>query len=75
MQVYGHELASSADVVEWVRGTLLTDYESRMPAELYERFVERYRERLLEAIGDRRPYFYAFKRMLLWARTPGSAQR
>ncbi len=68
LQVYGHVLESADAVVEWVRGTLLTDYESRMPVEMYPDFVARYRERLHSAIGDQRPYFYPFKRILLWGR-------
>src|SRR5262249_27550663 len=43
MQIYGHVLPSSEDVVEWVKGTLLTFYESRDP-----RFLPMYRERLLQ---------------------------
>jgi trans-aconitate 2-methyltransferase len=70
MQVYGHVLESSDSVVEWVRGTLLTDYEKRLPEELYSLFVDRYRERLHAALGDQRPYFYPFKRILLWGRRP-----
>ena len=62
MQIYGHVLPSSADVIEWVKGTLLTYYEGRDP-----RFMPLYRERLLQAIGDRRPYFYTYKRVLIWA--------
>jgi trans-aconitate 2-methyltransferase len=68
LQVYGHVLESADAVVEWVRGTLLTDYESRMPEAMYTEFVARYRERLNAALGDQRPYFYAFKRILLWGR-------
>ena len=30
MEVYGHELASTGDVVEWVMGTLLTPYRKRL---------------------------------------------
>jgi trans-aconitate 2-methyltransferase len=67
MQVYGHLLDSTVDLVEWVRGTLLTDYAVRMPDVLFEQFVARYRERLLGALGERRPYFFAFRRILLWA--------
>jgi trans-aconitate 2-methyltransferase len=70
LQVYGHLLESTDAVVEWVRGTLLTDYESRLPAPMYEAFVARYRERLQSALGDQRPYFYPFKRILLWGRLP-----
>jgi len=68
LQVYGHVLDSPDAVVEWVRGTLLTDYESRMPEPMYAEFVARYRERLKAALGDQHPYFYAFKRILLWGR-------
>jgi trans-aconitate 2-methyltransferase len=71
LQVYGHVLDSPDAVVEWVRGTLLTDYESRMPDAMYREFVARYRARLNAALGDQRPYFYPFKRILLWGRTAG----
>jgi trans-aconitate 2-methyltransferase len=67
LQVYGHLLASAGEVVEWVKGTLLTDYEGRLPAPLYARFLERYRALLLAELGDEEPYFYPFKRLLLHA--------
>jgi trans-aconitate 2-methyltransferase len=70
LQVYGHLLESTDSVVEWVRGTLLTDYESRLPDALYQEYVARYRERLHAALGEQRPYFYPFKRILLWGRRP-----
>lgn len=70
LQVYGHHLPSSEGVIEWVKGTLLTDYERRMPADLYEAYIKRYRERLLAEIGEHTPYFYAFKRILAWGRKP-----
>jgi trans-aconitate 2-methyltransferase len=68
LQVYGHKLARRDDVIEWVKGTLLTDYERRMAAELFARFLERYRERLLPRLEDTTPFFFPFKRILLWAR-------
>jgi trans-aconitate 2-methyltransferase len=68
MEVYGHELSSTGDVVEWVMGTLLTPYRTRLSPELFAAFVERYRERLLEELGEREPYFYGFRRILCWAR-------
>jgi trans-aconitate 2-methyltransferase len=67
LQVYGHELSSTLDVVDWVRGTLLTDYAVRMSDAMFEQFVARYRDRLLGVLGERRPYFFAFKRILLRA--------
>ena len=67
MQVYAHRLSCSDDVVEWVKGTLLTDYARRMPAALFEAFVGRYRNALRAQLGDPRPYLYPFKRTLFWA--------
>jgi trans-aconitate 2-methyltransferase len=54
--------------VEWTRGTMLTDYQKRLSPELFERFVARYRERLLAQTEDRRPFFFTYKRILCWAR-------
>ncbi len=68
MEVYGHELESTSEVVEWVMGTLLTPYRTRLDPEMFDAFVERYRERLIEELGERDPYFYGFKRILCWAR-------
>jgi len=66
LQVYAHELESREAVVEWVRGSLLTDYERRLPDELWPHFLERYQEGLLPQLEDARPFFYPFKRVLLW---------
>ncbi len=71
LQVYPHHLEGPEQVIEWVRGTLLTDYQRRMPPELFEEFLAGYRERLLPRLDQRRPYFYPFKRILLWGAGPG----
>jgi len=68
MQVYAHELASRDEVVQWVRGTLLTDYEKRLAPAVFARFLARYREALLPRLADERPFFYPFKRVLMWGR-------
>jgi trans-aconitate 2-methyltransferase len=75
LQVYLHRLAARDEVVEWVKGTLLTDYEARMPPALFQQFLATYRERLLPRLDDSRPYRYPFKRLLFWARAapPASA--
>lgn len=67
IQVYGHLLPSSADVVEWVRGALLTHYESQLTAEAFSEFLTRYRGALLGEIGDVAPYFYTYRRILIHA--------
>lgn len=70
LQVYGHHLPSTASVVEWTKGTSLVRFRRLLPPALFEQFVDRYRQRVLEELGDRAPYFYAFKRILFWARCP-----
>jgi trans-aconitate 2-methyltransferase len=68
MQVYGHVLDDTAAVVEWTSGTTLVRFRRALPADLYAEFVTRYRDRLVDRLGHRSPFFYAFKRILLWAR-------
>jgi trans-aconitate 2-methyltransferase len=68
LQVYAHRLASSAEVVEWVKGTTLTRVRRVTDDAAYEVFLARYAERLLATIGDRAPYTYLFKRILFRAR-------
>ena len=65
-QVYLHRLAGPEEVVEWVKGSLLTDYRKRLGREDYEAYLADYRERLLAELADERPYLYPFKRILLW---------
>ncbi|HXG58373.1 MAG TPA: methyltransferase domain-containing protein [Thermoanaerobaculia bacterium] len=65
LQVYGHLLDSTGDVIEWARGALLTEYEAKLGPH-YEEFLHRYRTRLLDAIGVAGPYFYTYKRILMW---------
>jgi trans-aconitate 2-methyltransferase len=66
-QVYLHLLESRDAVVEWVKGTMLTDYQKALPAELYERFLGEYREALREKLEDLQPYPFTFKRILIHA--------
>ena len=67
-QVYLHRLPGREEVVEWVKGSLLTDYRNRLSAEDYEAYLADYRERLLSLLPDERPFLYPFKRILLWGR-------
>jgi trans-aconitate 2-methyltransferase len=70
LQVYLHHLSSTADVVEWMKGTTLTRFKSSFGPEGWLQFVDLYRERLLAALGRRSPYSFPFKRILMWARLP-----
>ncbi|MEI7703778.1 MAG: methyltransferase domain-containing protein [Deltaproteobacteria bacterium] len=70
LQVYVHELSEPADIVEWCRGTLLTDYEKRLPPDLWPPYLEAYRQRIAAAIPDERPYLYTYQRILFSASRP-----
>jgi trans-aconitate 2-methyltransferase len=66
--VYPHVLPSRDDVVEWMKGTLLTEFERRLPAgsHLFAQFVEEYRCRLIGRLDASQPFFFPFKRILCW---------
>ena len=70
LQVYPHVLPSSRDVVEWVRGTTLTRFEKCLDPLAFEAFVAEYETELLQVLGDHRPHFFPFRRILMWARLP-----
>ncbi|MCC7072503.1 MAG: methyltransferase domain-containing protein [Deltaproteobacteria bacterium] len=67
LEVYAHALPGREAVLEWVKGTLLTWYQERLSPALFARFLERYREELLAALPDERPYLYTFPRVFVWA--------
>ena len=68
LQVYPHHLASREEVVEWTRGTMLTEYQKRLSPALFGQFVSRYREQLMTRLEDRRPFFFTYKRILCWGK-------
>jgi trans-aconitate 2-methyltransferase len=70
--VYPHLLDAPEAVVEWFKGTLLAEYSRHLPADLYARFLDEYRRRLLARIETARPFFFPFKRILMWAQRPGA---
>jgi trans-aconitate 2-methyltransferase len=70
LQVYPHVLPSTRHVVEWVRGTTLTRFEKRLDSKSFEAFVTDYERELLRVLGDHEPHFFAFRRILMWARLP-----
>lgn len=67
VRVYGHELPGVDSIVEWVKGTTLTVYAERLGDGLFSEFLVAYRQRLVAMIGDPRPVFFPFKRILMWA--------
>ena len=67
-RIYAHLLPGRDDVVEWFRGSLLTEHKRLLPADIYDDFLTAYRATLLPQLDDRRPYLLPFPRLLMWAR-------
>lgn len=70
--VYPHVLDGPEAVLEWMKGTLVAEYQRHLPVDLRAAFVDAYRERLLGSLPHRSPFFFPFNRILCWARK-GSA--
>lgn len=67
IEAYGHPMPSGSDVVEWTKGTLLTRYRAKLTDREFETFLATYAKELVSVIGSG-PYFYVFKRLLIWGR-------
>lgn len=70
LKVYPQLVESRADVVEWVRGSMLTYFQSRLTPEDFDEFVSEFEERLFAVLPDEHPFFYPFKRVLIWGQLP-----
>ncbi len=66
--VYPHVLSGPDEVVEWMKGTLLAEYSRHLTSDAFGTFLDEYRRRLLASVDDDRPFFFPFRRILLWAR-------
>lgn len=71
-KVYGHVLPDADAVAEWLTGTTLVPYLSRLPAALREPFLQRYRARLRRR-WPAGPVFFPFRRILFAAVRPALA--
>jgi trans-aconitate 2-methyltransferase len=71
-KVYPVRLPCAADISEWTKGSTLVPWFERLPADLHEPFVARYRE-LLSAVLPPGPHFFTFRRILLAALKPDAA--
>jgi trans-aconitate 2-methyltransferase len=65
-KVYPSMLESSDALAEWTSGTTLVPYFERLPEDLQESFMERYRARL-RLLYPSAPIFYTFRRTLFAA--------
>lgn len=65
-KVYGHILPDADAISEWTSGTALIPYFERLPRELHEPFLDRYR-RKLASIWPHGPVFFTFRRIFMAA--------
>jgi len=70
LQVYGHHLDSTSAVVDWIKGSTLTRFRALLPGDAFDVYVEQVRVRVVAALGEHAPFFYPFKRILLWGQRP-----
>jgi trans-aconitate 2-methyltransferase len=68
LNIYPHEMPGYEAVIEWVKGTYLTSYETRLGPALWPSYLEEYTKRMEAAIGDQRPFLYCYPRILAWGR-------
>jgi trans-aconitate 2-methyltransferase len=68
-KVYPTCLPEAAAIAEWTRGTTLVPYFERLPQELHEPFLDRYRALLTEALPTG-PILFTFRRILFAAVKP-----
>jgi trans-aconitate 2-methyltransferase len=71
LAIYPHLLPSRQDVIEWMKGSLLTAYERKLTPDQFDNFLEEYAKRLIPQLDSERPFFFPFKRILCWARRSG----
>jgi trans-aconitate 2-methyltransferase len=68
-KVYPHVLENAAAIADWVKGTALVPYLERLPVDLCEPFMARYRGKLQDHFPES-PVFYPFRRTLFVATRP-----
>ncbi len=65
-KVYPTLMPDSAAIAEWTSGTTLVPYFERLPKELHEEFLDRYKENL-RLLWPTDPVYYTFRRILFTA--------
>jgi len=70
-KIYPHVLENADALADWNAGTALVPYFERLPPDLQEPFMDRYRERL-RVRWPGSPVFYGFRRTLFGATRPST---
>ena len=71
VKVYGHELPHTNDAIEFMKATGLREYLAQLDEAGQSAFLDAYRERLFELVGERSPYFFQLNRLLFWGQKAG----
>ncbi|MGH1506403.1 MAG: methyltransferase domain-containing protein [Acidimicrobiales bacterium] len=70
LRVYCHELDTTADAVQWIKGTSLLRYRDALDPADYDAYEEAFTAAVVDRLGVHEPYLFTFKRILMWARFP-----
>jgi trans-aconitate 2-methyltransferase len=72
LEVYGPVLQHSLDTLEWLKGSTVTRVAAALAdePERFAEFLDRAKAEILRTVGDRSPYLFTFKRILMWGRRP-----
>lgn len=66
-KIYPHVLKGVDGVIEWLSGTALIPYYERLPEDLHDAFLQKYRQRLLD-LYPKAPVFFPYQRIFFSAR-------
>jgi trans-aconitate 2-methyltransferase len=67
IKIYGQAKDSTSELIEWSKGTLLTYYQGFLTDNEFAEFLKLYQFKMEKNLGSI-PYFYPFKRMILWGK-------
>lgn len=66
-KIYPHVLKDVDSIIEWLSGTALLPYYERLPEDLHDTFLQKYRQRLLD-LYPKVPVFFPYQRIFFSAR-------
>lgn len=70
-QIYPLALPSSKELIEWLKGSLLTFFEKYLPPDAFQEFMHEYTIEIEKTFGKNKSIFVPFKRILMWATNTG----
>lgn len=68
MQIYAHKMESIDAIVEWLKGSLFTYYQTQLSEKLFQEYVAEYKTRLTACLGKTEPILMPFKRLFIFGK-------